>query len=184
MVWLIQVQLSTFDTQTFVKINKLEVAMFNHEPKNYDCPYCEIAKGNFPKDKESSKDDLIYKDKDVTAFISPCWRMKNKGHVVIITNSHIENLYDLSDELSEKIHKLEKKIALGMKAVYHCDGISTSQQNEPCSGQEVWHYNLHIIPRYEGDNLFRTKRQPAKVEERFICAILLREFIKNYEVIK
>lgn len=152
--------------------------MFNHEPQNYLCPYCEIAEGNFSDEMETNKEDVIYKDDIVTAFISPCWWKKNKGHVIIITNSHIENLYDLPNELSVKIHELEKKIALAMKEAYRCEGISTSQQNEPCSGQVVWHYNLHLIPRYEGDGLYKSKWHTSKPEERFICAALLKEYIK------
>lgn len=152
--------------------------MFNHEPMDYECPYCQIADGVFSEAFNSNKDDIIYKDDLVTAFISPCWWKKNKGHVVVITNEHVENLYDLPDNLSVKIHELEKKIALAMKEAYNCDGISTTQQNEPCSGQEVWHYNLHIIPRYEGDDLYKTKWETSKSEERFICATLLREYIK------
>lgn len=152
--------------------------MFNHEPMNYECPYCQIIKGQFLDGLRSNKDDVIYKDENITAFISPCWWKKNKGHVIVITNEHIENLYDLPSDLSSKIHELEKKVALAMKEAYQCDGISTSQQNEPCGGQEVWHYNLHIIPRYDGDGLYKTKWEEAKSEERFICATLLKEFLK------
>jgi len=46
-----------------------------------------------------------------------------------------------------------KQIAVAMKTLYDCDGITLLQNNEPAGGQHAFHYHLHIFPRYEGDDL-------------------------------
>jgi histidine triad (HIT) family protein len=51
-----------------------------------------------------------------------------------------------------------------MKAAYHCDGISTRQHNEPAGNQDVWHYHLHVFPRYTDDQLYLN--DPAALRAR------------------
>jgi histidine triad (HIT) family protein len=53
-----------------------------------------------------------------------------------------------------------------MKKVYTCDGVSTRQHNEPAGNQDVWHYHLHVTPRYENDNFYSTQRQLMVSSER------------------
>ena len=49
-----------------------------------------------------------------------------------------------------------------MKTAYGCEGISTRQHNEPAGMQEVWHFHLHVFPRYLDDGLY------ARTAERFL----------------
>jgi histidine triad (HIT) family protein len=63
-------------------------------------------------------------------------------------------VYDISDNVLAKIHVFSKQLALAMKELYSCDGVSIRQHNEPAGYQEVWHYHLHVIPRYIDDNLY------------------------------
>jgi len=55
-----------------------------------------------------------------------------------------------------------------MRVSYSCDGISTRQHNEPFGNQDVWHYHVHVFPRYENDNLYACRPQVefASIEER------------------
>ena len=118
----------------------------------------------------------MYKDEYITAFIASGWWKNNKGHIIIIPNKHFENIYDLSDQVSAKIHKLEKQISIGMKKVYKCDGVSSRQHNEPCGNQDVWHYHLHVFPRYKDDNLYLSERGQSDLNERLEYAKLLRDY--------
>lgn len=127
--------------------------MYNHAPKNYVCPLCKIAKGE-RTEKGYQEKAVIFRDDFVTVFVSGKWWKSSPGHVIIIPNEHIENLYDLPDEIGYRISDFSKKVALGLKKIYACDGISTRQHNEPAGDQDVWHYHLHIFPRYKGDNLY------------------------------
>ena len=119
--------------------------MYNHEPKGYVCPFCLIVKGIENEHLDTKQNDIVYKDEFVTAFIASGWWGNNKGHVIIIPNKHIENIYDLSSGLSHRIHDVEKKVALALKETYGCDGVSSRQHNEPCGNQDVWHYHLHVF---------------------------------------
>ena len=52
-----------------------------------------------------------------------------------------------------------KRIALALRTAYGCEGTSFRQHNEPAGGQEVWHYHLHVFPRYLGDDLYGRNRE-------------------------
>jgi histidine triad (HIT) family protein len=153
--------------------------MFNHEPKNYICPFCLVAKGIESEYVYTKQADIIFKDDSVTAFIGAGWWKNNKGHVIIIPNRHFENIYDLPTEFSEKVHALEKEITIALKKVYKCDGVSSRQHNEPCGNQDVWHYHLHVFPRYKDDNLYLTGRELSKPEERIEYANRLKNYFRN-----
>lgn len=127
--------------------------MYNHEPENYICPLCQIAKGE-PIEHGSQEDSVVFRDEYLTAFIAGKWWRSSKGHIIIVPNKHIENLYDLPEEIGHKIFDLSKRIAVALKKSYKCDGVSTRQHNEPAGNQDVWHYHLHIHPRYKDDNLY------------------------------
>ncbi|GAB4144399.1 MAG: HIT family protein [Patescibacteria group bacterium] len=128
--------------------------MYNHSPEGYSCPFCKVAQGIEDNDVYTKQNDIIYQDSYLTAFVSSHSWPSNPGNVIIIPNQHFENVFDLDDEIGAKIHSLSKRIAISMKKVYRCDGISFRQHNEPAGNQDVWHYHYHVIPRFEGDNLY------------------------------
>ena len=127
--------------------------MYNHSPENYVCPLCQIAKGEVT-DKGNQEPSVIWRDASVTVFIAGKWWRSNPGHVIVIPNAHIENIYDMPEEMGHTIFDASKKVAIALKETYKCDGVSTRQHNEPAGNQDVFHYHLHVFPRYEGDNLY------------------------------
>ncbi len=133
----------------------------SHEPEGYRCPFCLFLTGQ--KDTWNRESDLVHRGANVTAFVSPEWWPNNPGNVLVIPNAHYENLYDLPLELGAEIHALSRDVALAMKQAYACEGTSTRQHNEPAGYQEVWHYHLHVFPRYPGDDLYSSRK--ARVSE-------------------
>ena len=127
--------------------------MYNHRPENYICPLCKIARGE-PTELGDQEGSVIFRDDTITSFIAGKWWRSNPGHVIIIPNSHIENLYDLPDGISHKIFGYASVVAIALKATYNCDGTSIRQHNEPAGNQDVWHFHLHIFPRYLNDDLY------------------------------
>lgn len=127
--------------------------MYNHSPENYICPLCQIAKGK-PTDKGDQERDVVFRDKFITAFVAGKWWKSNLGHSIIIPNEHIENIYDMPEEIGHKIFDFSKRMAIAFKETYKCDGTSIRQHNEPAGNQDVFHYHLHVFPRYLGDNLY------------------------------
>ncbi len=126
--------------------------MYNHAPLDYVCPFCAIAAGRF--DSLSVAEDVVLRTQHITAFLAAGGWEANAGHVLVIPNAHYENLYDLPDEIGAHVHAAARRIAIALKQAYGCDGVSTRQHNEPAGNQDVWHYHLHVFPRYAGDELY------------------------------
>ncbi|CAA9306293.1 MAG: Bis(5'-nucleosyl)-tetraphosphatase (asymmetrical) [uncultured Chloroflexia bacterium] len=152
--------------------------MFSHAPEDYACPFCLLAGADLGSDG-SNQNDVIYRDDEVTAFVASKWWPNNKGHVLVIPNAHYENIYDLPPALGAPIQRLARTVALAMKATYGCDGVSTRQHNEPKGGQDVWHYHLHVLPRYSGDILYLTRGRPTRPQERRPYAMVLRKHLAH-----
>ena len=77
----------------------------------------------------------------------------SKGHALIIPKEHYRNLYDLDETLAAKAMVLAKKMVLKLKDVLGCDGYNIVQNNEEAAGQTVFHFHMHLIPRYKGDGV-------------------------------
>ena len=109
-----------------------------------NCIFCKIAGGVIPS-------TTLYEDEDfrVILDLSPA----SKGHALIIPKEHYRNLYDLDDELAAKALVLAKKMICKMKDILGCDGYNIVQNNEEPAGQTVFHFHMHLIPRYKGDNV-------------------------------
>jgi len=124
----------------------------NHTPPGYKCPICLGLQFIECPDTLLVKSDMIYHDELVSAFINSFWIGVNRGHVIVVTNEHFENLYMLPGYVGERIFTVSQKIAMAMKDAYNCSGISIRQNNEPAGDQHAFHYHMHVFPRYENDN--------------------------------
>jgi histidine triad (HIT) family protein len=124
-----------------------------HAPGGYDCPFCRLLRG--VDTERNAQSDIVWRDARTTAFISPRWWPANHGHVLVIPNVHVENLYAIEEHDLCAVSATVKRIAIALKAAYRCDGISTRQHNEPGGEQDVWHLHVHVFPRYFGDRLYQ-----------------------------
>ncbi|QQR76986.1 HIT family protein [Candidatus Nomurabacteria bacterium] len=114
------------------------------------CIFCKIIKGEIPCTK-------VYEDEVGLAFldVNPI----NPGHTLLIPKEHHENIHEMPDELLEKLMPTAKKIANAIKFSIGATGINIGQNNGTDAGQVIWHYHMHIIPRFAGDGL---KHWPGK----------------------
>ncbi len=140
--------------------------MYNHAPEDYVCPFCLIVKGIEHESVHSLQNDIVYRAREVTAFVGSHQWPNNHGNIIVIPNEHFENIYDLPVHFVPKMHEVAKAIALTFKLVYSCDGVSTRQHNELAGGQDVWHYHSHVTPRYQGDQLYTSQREFMPAIER------------------
>ena len=110
--------------------------------KESTCIFCKIAAGEIPS-------KTIYEDENfrVILDISPA----TKGHALILPKEHYANLYELPDEMAGKVMLLAKRLADHMTEALGCDGFNLVQNNGEVAGQTVFHFHLHLIPRYQGD---------------------------------
>ncbi len=107
-----------------------------------DCIFCKIIKGDIPS-------YTIYEDEIVKVIldINPV----SNGHMLIIPKTHYVNLMDIDDSVLSHIMNTSKDLYKKYKDKLNMDGLSITQNND--YGQEVKHYHLHLIPRYENDNI-------------------------------
>jgi histidine triad (HIT) family protein len=149
-------------------------AAISHAPSGYACPFCNIVAGQDNEGDWSKQTDVVWRDDVVTAFINASWWPANHGHVLVVPNGHYESIYDIPDDVLGAVQVMGKRVAIAMKAAYRCDGTSFRQHNEPHGDQEVWHYHLHVFPRYEDDNLYRERKRNTTPAERAPYAEKLR----------
>ncbi len=110
--------------------------------KHDDCIFCKIAHGEIPS-------STIYEDEDFRVFLdlNPAAR----GHALIVPKEHYADLFELDEELCKKAMVLAKRLVVKMKAVLGSDGFNLMQNNGEAAGQTVFHFHLHLIPRYKDD---------------------------------
>lgn len=110
--------------------------------KDSQCIFCKLANGDIPT-------NTIYEDADFRVILdaSPATR----GHALILPKEHYVNLFELPEELAGKAIILAKKMAAVMKERFDCDGVNIVQNNGEAAGQTVFHFHMHIIPRYADD---------------------------------
>lgn len=112
--------------------------------KDNNCIFCKLANGDIPT-------ATLYEDEDFRVILDA--NPASKGHALILPKEHYADLYELDDEIAAKVMVLAKKMVTKLRGVLGCDGYNIVQNNGECAGQTVFHYHLHLIPRYEGDNV-------------------------------
>ncbi|HSW80216.1 MAG TPA: HIT family protein [Candidatus Saccharimonadales bacterium] len=150
--------------------------MFNHEPDNFDCPFCEFLKGK--ETEYNNQNDIVGQNNLATAFVGPLTWASNPGSILIITNSHFENFYSTPEEDLKSIFDLAKQVAIAMRSSYDCSGVTILQRNEPDAGQHVWHLHVHIVPRYKNDGFIENNQTLfVDAETRLPYAHKIRDFL-------
>ena len=110
--------------------------------KDCNCIFCKIANGEIPS-------TTLYEDEDfrVILDLGPATR----GHALLLSKNHFANLFELDDETAQKAILVAKKMAGKMKDALGADGFNLVQNNGEAAGQTVFHFHMHLIPRYKND---------------------------------
>jgi histidine triad (HIT) family protein len=125
-----------------------------------DCIFCKIVAGELPAER-------VQEDEHTVAFmdLNP-W---TRGHALVIPRNHSRNLYEVPDEDLRNTASAAKRLAERMRDRLGCDGINLLNACEPAAWQTVFHFHIHVIPRYAGDPL-RLPWQPAPGDRDEIAA--------------
>ena len=133
------------------------------------CIFCEIVAGRIPS-------ATVYEDEHVFAFmdIAPA----NPGHLLVIPKQHYRNIFDMPAEVGSKIMEAAILLAKAIRKALNPDGLNLFQSNEAAAFQTVFHFHLHLIPRWETDPL-RLPWQPSEgdIEEIGEIASKIREVL-------
>lgn len=123
--------------------------------KDSSCVFCKIANGEIPSISP-------YEDEDFKVIfdLNPA----SRGHALILPKEHYANLYELDDETASKVLKVAKRVTTVLKDELGCEGYNLVQNNGEAAGQTVFHFHMHMIPRYKKDTVNITW-EPGKMDK-------------------
>jgi histidine triad (HIT) family protein len=110
--------------------------------KDCNCIFCKIANGEIPT-------NTLYEDEDFRVIFdaSPA----TKGHALILPKEHFANVFELDEKVADKVYGVAKKVATALRDETGCEGFNILQNNGELAGQTVFHFHMHLIPRYKND---------------------------------
>jgi histidine triad (HIT) family protein len=117
--------------------------------------FAKILRGEIPAVK-------VYEDDQTLAFMDVM--PQSPGHTLVISKSAAENLYDLSPEAGNAVLATVQKLAAAVRDGMSADGIMINQFNGTVAGQTVFHFHMHIVPRYQGVPLRRHTGDMENIE--------------------
>jgi len=109
-----------------------------------DCIFCAIVAGRAPA-------EVIFEDEETIAFmdVNPA----NPGHILVIPKRHVRDIYKLDEETAAAVMRTTVRVARAIRAALKPDGMNLLQANGRTAGQSVFHFHVHIVPRWHGDGL-------------------------------
>lgn len=108
------------------------------------CLFCKIINGEIPCYK-------VYEDNDFLAFLDIS--QATVGHTLVIPKKHVANVFELDDETASKMLIVVKNVANKLKEKLNLSAVNILNNSGSLAGQTVHHLHIHIIPRYENDNI-------------------------------
>ncbi|MFH0990471.1 MAG: HIT family protein [bacterium] len=136
-----------------------------------DCVFCQIIAG-----KNSA--ELIYEDALVIAIldINPI----HLGHTLVIPKVHYSTFLDLPIETVNSVLQATQQISKALMIGLKLEGFNFFSNNGHIAGQSVFHFHIHITPRYPGDNItLTTTLKQYSDEELTYYGNLIREQLKR-----
>lgn len=120
-----------------------------------DCIFCKLANGEIPT-------NIVYEDDLVCVFLDA--NPIAYGHSLIVPKKHYININDIDSNTLRHIQETAQKLYPKYRDKLNCIGMTLTQNND--YGQEIKHYHLHLIPRYQDDNLnFHPQKEPIDLQE-------------------
>lgn len=109
-----------------------------------DCIFCRIVSGE-------QKSNVVFQDDLVIAFLDQF--PISDGHTLVIPKEHYIDIHEISPEAMARVAVVAKKLADKYKKVLNCDGLNLVNNNSKMAGQGVFHYHMHVVPRYGSDKI-------------------------------
>lgn len=124
-----------------------------------DCIFCQII-------SNAASAHVLYENDFATAFLSL------ENHPLIVPKKHVRDIFELDDIYAAEIMKAAVVVAKATRATLRCDGINLIQSNGEAAGQDVFHFHLHIKPRWHNDNvMLHWNTDPVDEKNRIrLCA--------------
>lgn len=125
--------------------------------KQDNCIFCKLANGDIPT-------NTIFEDEDFRVFLDA--GPATKGHALVVPKNHYADIYEIEPDVLAKVAKVAQKVIRHATKVLGCDGYNLVQNNGEAAGQTVFHFHMHLIPRYKDmDNRNLISWTPGEVDE-------------------
>lgn len=109
-----------------------------------DCIFCKIVAKQVPA-------SVVFEDEHALAFMD--LGQVNPGHVLVATRSHVENIYGLDDAHASAIFRVTARIARAIQSTFDSPGLNLFQANGVAGAQTVFHFHIHVLPRWPDDGM-------------------------------
>lgn len=130
------------------------------------CIFCRIVAGE-------EVAEIVWRDGNVTCFFP---RTKYvKGHTLIVPNRHFENIFDMPAETSSALMGAAKFLSVRYRNILGCDGINLMHASGKAAQQSVFHFHIHLVPRFNNDGLDSMPSMPRWNGDRAILYEVLRD---------
>ena len=130
------------------------------------CWACRVLDGTSPG-------AIVTQTDGVAVLINPL--PLQAGHALIVPRQHVRDLYALPDVLAGPILAMAARLARALKRTVGAEGVTLRQNNEAASDQHLFHFHLHVIPRFAGDGgRFNAAPQLIGIVEQEAMAVQLR----------
>lgn len=114
------------------------------------CVFCDIIAGR-------AQAHIVYEDEATLAFmdIAPI----HEGHTLVVPKKHATDVFEIDPEDAAATMRTAVRMARAVKAAFGCDGVNIFQSNGPAAGQSVFHFHMHVLPRWAGDRIIALRRE-------------------------
>ena len=121
-----------------------------------DCIFCKIIAGEIPS-------ATIYENDEFKVILDRF--PSGEGHALILPKNHVPNVFEIDPAQAGRAYALAAKLARSMKEVLGFTDMNILQNNGPIAGQTVFHFHIHLIPRYENDGQTINWKQTSPTAE-------------------
>jgi histidine triad (HIT) family protein len=115
------------------------------------CTFCEIVNGRLPA-------DVVYENDNIICFLPK--EIEVYGHTVVVPKEHFADLYDIPDKILDELIRACKKITLSYKDKINATGMNLMHASGKDGEQSVFHFHIHLLPRFSNDNLHTWPKLP------------------------
>ena len=119
-----------------------------------DCIFCKLANGDIPT-------NTIYEDENFRVIMDAA--PATRGHALVLPKEHFDNIYDIDGEVLAGAVQVGQKVIKHATKVLGCQGYNLLQNNGVAAGQTVFHFHLHLIPRYEENDTALLNWTPCEI---------------------
>jgi len=131
------------------------------------CTFCAIVEG-----KEEAS--VVYEDDLTLAFMDV--HPVVPGHALVVPKRHFPDIFSLEEPWGSASFRTAQWVAEAVRRAFGAEGLDLLQLNGRAGGQTVFHFHIHVVPRYSGDGFgFYSKRKSVSREELEAQATRIRE---------